>query len=129
VPAAANPAVLKQLPPAVHTAYVSAFTDALHPVFLAASGAAVLAFLLAWLLPERPLKTTAQAPGVGDGFQRAHGDSGLRVIERFLSEFAAREHRWDHIERLADRAEVDLRASELWLLGHLGPRARSRKGS
>ena len=37
-PAAANPAAVKQLPPAVHAAYVEAFAASLRPVFLAAGG-------------------------------------------------------------------------------------------
>jgi hypothetical protein len=43
VPAAANPA-------------------ALHPVFLAAAGAAALAFVLTWFLRELPLRATAHGP-------------------------------------------------------------------
>jgi hypothetical protein len=62
VPAAANPAALKALPPSLHTAYVTAVTDALHPVFLAAAGAAALAFVLTWFLRELPLRATAHGP-------------------------------------------------------------------
>ena len=62
VPAAANPAALKHLPPAIHDVYVTAFTAALQPVFLAAAGIAVVGFVLAWFLREVPLKATAQAP-------------------------------------------------------------------
>jgi EmrB/QacA subfamily drug resistance transporter len=62
VPAAASPAALKRLPPGLHAAYVTAVTDALHPVFLAAAGAAALAFVLAWLLRELPLRATAHGP-------------------------------------------------------------------
>src|SRR5436190_15000239 len=35
--------------------YIESFTAALEPVFLAASGFAVMAFLLTWLLREVPL--------------------------------------------------------------------------
>jgi EmrB/QacA subfamily drug resistance transporter len=62
VPAAADPAAVKRLPPGLHTAYVTAITDALHPVFLAAAGAAALAFGLTWFLRELPLRATAQGP-------------------------------------------------------------------
>jgi hypothetical protein len=61
VPAAADPAALKRLPPGLHTAYVTV-TDALHPVFLAAAGAAALAFILSWFLRELPLRATAHGP-------------------------------------------------------------------
>ncbi len=123
VPASPNPAALKQLPLAAHAAYVTAITEALQPVFAAAAGAAVLAFLLSWLLPELPLKTTAQAPDVGDGFHAARDDNALREIERALSVLAGREERWQLYQRVADRAGLELEPRELWLLARLGERA------
>jgi EmrB/QacA subfamily drug resistance transporter len=123
VPASPNPAALKQLAPAAHAAYASAITDALHPVFLAAAGAAVLAFLLTWLLTEVPLRATTQAPDVGEGFRAARDDDGLREIERALSLLAGREQRWQLYQRLAARAGVELAPPELWLLARLGERS------
>jgi hypothetical protein len=116
VPAATDPAALKQLPPAVHDAYVTAVTEALHSVFLAAAGIAVLAFFLTWLLREVPLKTTAQAPDPGDGFHAARDDNAMREVERALSKLAGREHRWELYRGLATRAAVDLSPPEPWLL-------------
>jgi EmrB/QacA subfamily drug resistance transporter len=123
VPAAANPAVVKQLPPAIHDVYVTAVTDALHPVFLAAAGLTVLAFLLTWLLPELPLRATTQAPDVGEGLQGARGDDALREIQRSLSLLAGRGQRWDMYQRVAARAGIELRPPELWLLARLGEHA------
>jgi EmrB/QacA subfamily drug resistance transporter len=64
VPAATNPATVRNLPPAVHTAFVDAFAAALRPVFAAAAGIAFLGFLLAWLLQDVPLRRTS---GLGEG--------------------------------------------------------------
>jgi len=125
LPAAADPAALKALPPAVHEAYVTAITAALQPVFLTASAFAVLAFCLTWLLRELPLKTTAHAQDVGDGLHGARDDNALREIERALSKLAGREQRWQVYERLATRASVDLSPPELWLLARLGERTPS----
>jgi DNA-binding MarR family transcriptional regulator len=122
VPASPNPSAIKQLPPAIHDAYGAAITDALHPVFLAAAGLVVLAFVLAWLLPELPLRATAQAPDLGQGLEGAHDDNALREMERSLSLLAGREQRWDLYRRLATRAGVDLEPPELWLLARLGER-------
>ncbi len=122
VPAAANPAALKQLPPAIHEAYATAITEALQPVFLTAAAIAVLAFLLTWLLRELPLKATARAPDLGDGLHAARDDNPLRELERALSKLAGREHRWQLYQRLAARALVDLSPPELWLLARLGER-------
>jgi MFS family permease len=71
VPTSPNPAALQRLPATVHTAYVTALTDALQPVFLVAAGISVVAFLLSWLLPELTLKTTTQAPSLGEGLEGA----------------------------------------------------------
>jgi len=83
----------------------------------------VLAFALTWLLREVPLKTTAQAPDIGDGFHPAHDDDRLRELERSLSLLAGREQRWGIYERLAARAELDVPPPQLWLLARLGERA------
>jgi len=123
LPASPNPAALKQLPPAAHAAYAAAITDALHPVFLTAAGAAAVAFLLTWLLPEVPLRTTTRAPDPGDGFHGARDDDALRELERSLSLLAGREQRWQLYRRLAIRAGIELAPPELWLLARLGERA------
>ena len=91
--------------PAVHEAYIGALTDALA-AGLPRRGrrSALLAFALTWLLREVPLKTTAQAPDVGSGFEASHDDDRLREIERALTQLAARENRWELYERGAERA-------------------------
>jgi len=99
-----------------------AVTHALNRVFLVAAGITVFGFVLSLFLREVPLKTTAQAPDVGDGFKPARDDDRLREIERSLSVLARREERWGLYERLAARAAVDLPPPELWLLARLGER-------
>ena len=54
VPTVANPAVIRDLPPALHTAFVEAFAVSLQPVFVVASGIALVAFVLTWWLREHP---------------------------------------------------------------------------
>jgi hypothetical protein len=58
IPSTANPEVVKHLPTSVHTPYVHAVAAALQPVFLTATGVAVIAFALTWLLREQPLRTS-----------------------------------------------------------------------
>jgi EmrB/QacA subfamily drug resistance transporter len=122
VPATPDPAELNQLPAALHAAYAGAITDALQPVFLTAAGIVVLAFLLTWLLPELTLRTTTQAPGLGEGFDGARDDNPLRELERALSALAGREERWQLYEDLAARAGVEIAPPALWLLARLGER-------
>jgi EmrB/QacA subfamily drug resistance transporter len=58
IPTQANPEVVKHLPAGIHTLYVEAFSAALQPVFLTATGVILLAFVLTWFLREHPLRTT-----------------------------------------------------------------------
>ncbi len=50
-----NAASVAHLPPEIRSMVLSAFTDAMHPVFLVGAGAAFLAFLLTFMLTELPL--------------------------------------------------------------------------
>ena len=59
-PKTATPAVVKHLPPGVHAIYVHAFSSALHPVFVVGAVVAAFAFLLTWLLQEKPLRKTTE---------------------------------------------------------------------
>ena len=54
-----TPAQLDRLPHPIHAAIVEAFVRSLHVVFLWAIPFAVVAFALALLLPERPLRRTS----------------------------------------------------------------------
>ncbi len=53
-----NAQAIQALPEAVRTQVLEGFAAALHPVFLTAAGAAVIAFGLSFLLKEIPLATT-----------------------------------------------------------------------
>jgi DNA-binding MarR family transcriptional regulator len=122
LPAAVDPVAIKHLPAALHDLYVTALTDSLQPVFLAAAAIAVLAFVLTWFLREVPLRTSSRAPDIGEGLQPSHDDDRVREVERALSLLAGREERWGIYERLSRRAQVDLAPPELWLLSRLGER-------
>jgi DNA-binding MarR family transcriptional regulator len=102
--------------------FLEAFTAALHPVFLAATGFAVAAFLLTWLLREVPLRATAAAEGIGESFASPRDDSSLRELQRAVSSLASSENRWEAYERFAARAGVSLRPPELWLLARIAER-------
>ena len=68
VSTAADPTVVRHLPPAIHEPYIEAFSASLRPVFLVAAVVALVAFALTWLLRDLPLRQTTQAPAVGETF-------------------------------------------------------------
>jgi EmrB/QacA subfamily drug resistance transporter len=54
-----SPEVLRSLPPDVHLSVIEAFARSIDTIFLFAMPFAVGGFLLAWLLPELPLRSRA----------------------------------------------------------------------
>ena len=124
VPAAANPAVVKQLPAVVKQPYIEAFTAALQPVFLAATGFAVAAFLLTWLLREVPLRATAAAEGIGESFASPRQDRSDHELERIISSVASGRARTETYRRIVDASGLDLAPAETWLLGRIATEGR-----
>jgi EmrB/QacA subfamily drug resistance transporter len=116
----ANPASLSKLPAPVHDAYIHAFTNALGTVFVVAAAVAAVAFLLSWILPGRPLRdSVAVSTGIGESFAVPKHTDSLAEISRALSVQIGREERRRMVERLADRAGVDLSPGACWLLVRL----------
>ena len=63
-PTSATPKAVNALPPQVHSLYVHAFSNALHPVFLVGAAISGLAFVLTWFLREVPLRRTTESAAV-----------------------------------------------------------------
>jgi EmrB/QacA subfamily drug resistance transporter len=109
-----------QLPAALRAEFVQAYSDALTTIFLVCAPIAGLAFVLAWLLPERPLRRTIEATGVGEAFAAPKHHDPRAEIERALSTLARRDSRERILERLCTRAGVDLTARQCWVLARVG---------
>jgi hypothetical protein len=79
-----NPAQLGHLPPAVHAAYVEAFSHSLDSVFLIAVPFCVAAFILSLLLKEVPLRETTftAPPTAGESEAAAASPGGARAPAR-----------------------------------------------
>ena len=119
IPAAANPAIVHRLPEAIRQPYIEAFTAALTPIFLAAAGFAIAAFLLTWLLREVPLRATATAEGIGESFASPREDRSDRELERIISSIASGPNAHRHLPRIVEESRVELTPAEAWLLGRL----------
>jgi EmrB/QacA subfamily drug resistance transporter len=117
--------LLAQLPPPVRAAYLASFTASLNTVFLVAAGMCAVGFVLTWLLPERPLRTTlaesARDTGmeVAEAFARpADEDSAAAQLYSALSTLADRDVQRQHIQRIVERAGETLSPLAAWLLVH-----------
>jgi EmrB/QacA subfamily drug resistance transporter len=123
-PGAANPALIHRLPEAIKQPYLEAFTAAIHPVFLAATGFAVAAFLLTWLLREVPLRATAPAEGIGESFASPREDRSDRELERIVSGVASGRRRTEIYGRIVATSGLELTPAEAWLLGRIAVEGR-----
>ena len=119
-----GPDTLPTLSPAMRAAYVAAFTDALGTVFVVAAAIGILAFVLTWLLEERPLRETvaASGPAVGEALAMPAESDPLTQVATGLSALSRRDVQKRLLERTAARAGVDLPAAECWLLARLHER-------
>ena len=79
-----SPATIAKLPPAVHDAVIQALANAIHVVFLAAVPLTVVAFVVTWFLPERPLRETAHI-GMAETLVESSGEPLLdETVEEVL---------------------------------------------
>jgi hypothetical protein len=116
-----SPAQIDALPPPVHDAYITAFTDALHTVFLVATGVVLFAFLLTWMIPERPLRQTVESSaGVGESFAPPVDTDSLREVVRGLGRLVGRDRAREFLARASERAGVALSPAAAWLLLRAG---------
>jgi DNA-binding MarR family transcriptional regulator len=114
--ASVSPKALAHLPAAVHDAYIHAFADSLHTVFLVATPIGAVAFALSWLMPEIELRRTTGAVDPGETFAMPQDRTSLQEVERAVTVLAARENRRPMYERLATRAGVEVEPRGTWLL-------------
>jgi EmrB/QacA subfamily drug resistance transporter len=116
-----NPAQIASLPKPLHDAYISSFTDALNVVFLVATGVMVLAFLMTWLIQEKPLRATVEtSAGLGESLGAPVDTDSLREVTRGLTRLVGRERTLVFLQGAAERAGVDLTPGAAWLLLHVG---------
>ncbi|HET9184538.1 MAG TPA: MDR family MFS transporter, partial [Solirubrobacterales bacterium] len=114
---AVNPAQVSSLPPALHDSFVQSFTDSISTVFLIGAAVAAVAFLLAWMLEERPLRQTIETSDLGDAFAPPRETDSLLEITRELSRLVGRERTRRFLEQVVERSQLELTPAEAWLLG------------
>jgi hypothetical protein len=128
-----DPARLQALPAGIRAGYIDSFTDSLSLVFLIAAAVVAAAFVLAWLLEERPLRRTVEDADLGEAFAAPCEGNSLRELTRKLSRLVGRERTRNFIERLIEDADVDVSPAEAWLLGRVEngalPRAAAEAGN
>ena len=111
---------MRNLPAAQRALYGEAISGAIAFIFAVAAIIAVFGFLLSWLLEQRQLRDNVTATGVSEAFAPPMPDDPHFQIERAIFLMSSRDTQRKIIERIAQRAGVDLSALEVWLLNRLG---------
>jgi DNA-binding MarR family transcriptional regulator len=114
---------VQALPPEIRSAYAIAIVAALRPVFLVASAVAALGFLVTLGLREVPLRGMGAAEGLSESFAMPRDATSIEELERIVATLLAHENRWRLYADVAERAQLDLSAPELWMLARLSERA------
>jgi DNA-binding MarR family transcriptional regulator len=110
---------MHSLAPAQRALYAEAISGAIAFIFTVATGIAIVAFLLSWLIEHRPLRDSVSATGVSEAFAPPMPDDPHMQIERAIFLMSSRDTQRKLIESIAARAGVDLSAAECWLLGRI----------
>ena len=117
-----DPAAIRRMPAAARGVFLDAFTGSLDYVFLVAAGAGLAAFLLSWLLEERPLRGAvgAEGAGVGETMMMPQNDESWPPFARALWSLLHRDGKVRVIEKVAALAGVALSPAACWMLARLG---------
>ncbi|MFI9718497.1 DHA2 family efflux MFS transporter permease subunit [Streptomyces sp. NPDC052396] len=113
----ADPRAVAKLPPTAKAAVLDAYSTSITDVFLYAAPVGLLAFLLAWLLREEPLRASVTAPDASEvvssnPVQRSSRDE----VARALSLLSSREGRKKIYQDIIERARLDLLPAAGWML-------------
>jgi DNA-binding MarR family transcriptional regulator len=115
-------AMLAALPPETHRAYLDAFTQGMSSLFVVAAVVGAAGFLVAWLLPDRPLRETVAAAAssvrqeAGAPFSMPPDGDPADELLRGLGILANRDVQRSYVEGIVRRAGLDLSPAAAWLL-------------
>jgi hypothetical protein len=111
-----DPASLADLPAPVHEGYVAAFSNSLSTVFLIGCFVVLVAFVLTWLLEERPLRQTVETTDLADSFAAPRDSTTLWEITREITRCIGRERTTAFVQSVIDRAGAEVDPHEAWIV-------------
>ncbi|MCQ4082117.1 MDR family MFS transporter [Streptomyces sp. RB6PN25] len=112
-----DPHTIATLPASARAAVLHAYSVSITAVFLYAVPVAAVAFVLAWLLKEQPLRGSVTAPDASETLATNPVERTSREeVARALTCLGTREGRRDLYLRITERAGLDLHPASSWLL-------------
>jgi EmrB/QacA subfamily drug resistance transporter len=123
---AASPAALHELPEAVIAPIVQAYADSIDFVFFWTVPVAVLGFIVAWFLVERPLHdaTRGRAADMGEGFGAPDPAPSEERLARMIADVMQRERKTVYTEVYAASGSL-LDRADAWALRQVYVRERA----
>lgn len=113
----ADPRAITLLPPGERSGVLAAYSQSITDVFLYAVPAVLVAFALAWLLREDPLRASVTAPDTSEVLSSNPVERSSREeCARALSVLGTREGRRRVYEDITARAGLDLHPASSWML-------------
>lgn len=125
--AAADPQALRALPAEQSAPIIDAYATSIDHVFFWVVPVALAGFVLAWFLPEVPLRDSARAGAgdVGEGFSVPDSPDRLVQLERAIAAAVRKARDEEPIgPRILADADSDLTPGEAWALGQVYLRDR-----
>jgi EmrB/QacA subfamily drug resistance transporter len=117
-----DPRTLANLSDAARALYTGAYTHSLAIVFLVATGIALAGCVLAWVLPERPLRRSVAASArdagseAGEAFAMPSTDDREGQLERAVAMLGGRDAGRTLVQQVVARSGLDLSPAAAWLL-------------
>ncbi|MCX5042329.1 MFS transporter [Aldersonia sp. NBC_00410] len=115
----ASSAGLPTCPPVVQEWFLSGFVDAFGTVFIVAVPIGALAFVLAWLLPEIPLRDVTKMPDIGASFGLSGERTSLEELRLLIWRALGREDKLRAWELVVDQADSSLTRGEAWMVSRV----------
>jgi hypothetical protein len=121
-----SPAVLSRAantvgacPGEVQSWFTDAYVHAIHIIFLAAVPVGLLAFVLAWLIPEVKLRGAADRPEIGEVFALPNSRTSLEELRVLIWRAISREDRLRAYGALSATMGSDLSPGQTWMVSRV----------
>lgn len=99
--------------------FLDAYAHAIHVIFLAAVPVGLAAFLLAWLIPEVPLRTATDTADAGAAFAPPSGRSSVEELRQLLWREVGRRDPRQAYGFLAALSTTGLSPAQCWMLSRV----------
>jgi EmrB/QacA subfamily drug resistance transporter len=110
---------IAKCPPAVRLWFLDAYTQSIHTIFLYAVPVGILAFVLAWLIPEVRLRGAADHADIGEVFALPSSRTSLEELRVMLWRSVGREDRLRAYGALASMMGSDLTPGQTWMISRV----------